>query len=236
MAGAPAKSQDTILTQTADTVSAVADKVGEVLNVGGGAGKGEKEVDVPESEFEQILFLECSILYQKQVELSTHHPFTIHTLPFPFLVSYCTAFYIIDAIYVDEKSGSDTTGTGSSTSPYLSPLQALISTYPTESSTSTPDSRPIYTLKPSTDSSSSSQWVAISGAAFKKAKKGLETHYKKQKKLEENKEQMEREEREKVEREKVRREEAAGVVLVEPTEGGRAEKVGERRSTARLQR
>jgi asparaginyl-tRNA synthetase len=127
-----------------------------------------------------------------------------------------------DAIYVDEKAGSDATGSGSITSPFATPLAALISAT-TLSSPEFPATRTVLVRKP--DSVEIAEWVPISGAGLKKAKKNLEGHWKKVKKAEEGKEAKAKEEREKAEREAKRREEASKIVLTEDVSQGKAPKV-----------
>jgi hypothetical protein len=127
-----------------------------------------------------------------------------------------------DAIYVDEKAGSDATGSGSITSPFATPLAALISAT-TLSSPEFPATRTVLVRKP--DSVEIAEWVQISGAGLKKAKKNLEGHWKKVKKAEEGKEAKAKEEREKAEREAKRREEASRIVLTEDVSQGKAPKV-----------
>ncbi len=75
------------------------------------------------------------------------------------------------------------------------------------------------------DSTEINEWVPVSGAGLKRAKKGLEGHWKKAKKEEENKEARLKEEKEKEAREVKRREEAAKIVLKEDVSEGKAPKV-----------
>ncbi|GHJ86726.1 hypothetical protein NliqN6_3128 [Naganishia liquefaciens] len=125
-----------------------------------------------------------------------------------------------EPIYVDEKAGSDETGNGSSTAPFLTPFHALLTTFP---SAEAAIDRPIFTRK--ADSTEVNEWQPISGAGMKKAKKLLDAHWKKVKKAEEGREAAEREAKEKAEREQKRREEASKIVLVEDESKPRAQKV-----------
>lgn len=125
-----------------------------------------------------------------------------------------------EPIYVDEKAGSDETGNGSETAPFLTPFHALLTTFP---SADAELNRPVFTRK--ADSTERNEWQPISGAGMKKAKKLLDAHWKKVKKAEEGREAAEREAKEKAEREQKRRAEAAKVVLVEDASKPRAEKV-----------
>lgn len=121
---------------------------------------------------------------------------------------------------MDEKAGSDETGNGSSTAPFLTPFHALLTTFP---SADADINRPVFTRK--ADSTERNEWQPISGAGMKKAKKLLDAHWKKMKKAEEGREAAEREAKEKAEREQKRREEAAKIVIVEDASKPRAEKV-----------
>lgn len=125
-----------------------------------------------------------------------------------------------DAIYVDEKTGSDETGNGSSTAPFQTPFHALLTSFP---SAEAEINRPVLVLK--NDSTERNDWQPISGAAMKKAKKLLDAHWKKVKKAEQGREAAEKEAKEKAEREQKKREEAAKIVLVEDSTKPRAEKV-----------
>ncbi|KAJ9098497.1 hypothetical protein QFC19_006365 [Naganishia cerealis] len=125
-----------------------------------------------------------------------------------------------EPIYVDEKTGSDETGTGTTTAPFQTPFHALLTTFP---SADVEITRPVLVLKQ--DSTERNDWQPISGAAMKKAKKLLDAHWKKVKKAEQGREAAEKEAKEKAERELKKREEAAKIVLVEDPTKARAEKV-----------
>ncbi|KIO21190.1 hypothetical protein M407DRAFT_245557 [Tulasnella calospora MUT 4182] len=106
-------------------------------------------------------------------------------------------------VYVDEGTGSDDTGDGTSEKPYGTVLGAMVAKGQDVS---------ILTRKQPTD-----EWAAITPTALKKAKKSYELHEKKMKKAAENKEKLDKEAAELKEREAKKLEESKKIQLVEDT-------------------
>lgn len=115
---------------------------------------------------------------------------------------------------MDEGTGSDETGDGTSEKPYATVLHAMVAKGQDAS---------ILTRKQATD-----DWAAITPTALKKAKKSYELHEKKMKKAAENKDKLEKEAAELKEREAKKLEESKKIQLVEDTSLPTATKVRSR--------
>ena len=117
-------------------------------------------------------------------------------------------------LYIDEKAGSDDTGTGAELSPFATPLAAYQFLSPPPTADANPSS--IVTLMVrKTDSVERNEWVEMSASARKRLVKGIEGWRKKEAKRTAEGDKAERDRLETEEREHKRREEAKGVVLVD---------------------
>ncbi|EIW71684.1 hypothetical protein TREMEDRAFT_71235 [Tremella mesenterica DSM 1558] len=120
----------------------------------------------------------------------------------------------LPVLYIDEKTGSDTTGNGTELSPFATPLHAYLSISPAPSTDADPTSAVILLVR-KVDSAVHNEWVELSASAKKKLVKGVQGVRAKEAKRAQEGEKAEREKAEAAEREKKRREEAKGVVLVD---------------------
>ena len=132
----------------------------------------------------------------------------------------------LPVLYVDEKAGSDSTGTGAELAPFATLLAAYQSLSPSASSDASPTTVATFLLR-KTDSVEHNEWVPISGSAGKRLLKGIEIWRKKETKRGAEGEKLEREKREGEERDRKRREEAKGVVLVDDSSKGEALRVSQ---------
>jgi asparaginyl-tRNA synthetase len=111
-------------------------------------------------------------------------------------------------VYIDEKAGSDTTGTGAELAPYATALAAYQSLKPQPSSDATPTSVANLLVRKA-DSVERNEWVELSASAKKKLVRLIEQWRKK----------------EAEERDRLKREEAKSVVLVDDSSKGEAKRV-----------
>jgi asparaginyl-tRNA synthetase len=116
-------------------------------------------------------------------------------------------------LYIDEKAGSDETGTGAELAPFASALAAYQSLSPEASSDATPSAVANFLFRKA-DSVERNEWVEISGAGKKKLVKNIDGWRKKEAKKVADGAKMEKERKEMEERDAKKREEAKGVVLV----------------------
>jgi asparaginyl-tRNA synthetase len=127
-------------------------------------------------------------------------------------------------LYIDEKAGSDTSGTGAELSPFQTLLVAYQSISPASSSDADPTKSAIFMVR-KPDSVERNEWVEMTTSARKKLVKGIEGWRKKEAKAAVEGERIAKEQKELEERETKRREEARGVVLVDDESKGAAKKV-----------
>lgn len=129
------------------------------------------------------------------------------------------------AIYIDEKTGSDTTGTGSESTPFATLLAAYQSTSPSPETDAEPFKNATFLVRKVEEDKA--EWVEPSASAKKKLIKGIELWRKKEARAAVEGERLAKEKAEAEEREKKRREEAKSVVLVDDASKGEAKKVSE---------
>lgn len=127
-------------------------------------------------------------------------------------------------MYIDEKAGSDTEGTGAELAPFATPLAAYQSLNPSASTDTNPSQAALLLVR-KVDSVERNEYVEISTSAKKKLVKGIEGWRKKEAKKGAEGDKMAKEKKEAEEREAKRREEAKGVVLVDDESKGVATKV-----------
>lgn len=127
-------------------------------------------------------------------------------------------------LFVDEKAGSDATGTGAELSPFASPLAAYQSLHPAPVSDAAPTSIANFLVRKA-DSVERNEWVELSATATKRLGKAIEAWRKKEARLAAEGEKPEKERLAAEERDKKRREEAKGIVLVDDESKGSAQKV-----------
>ncbi|ORY34888.1 hypothetical protein BCR39DRAFT_515384 [Naematelia encephala] len=120
----------------------------------------------------------------------------------------------LPVVYIDEKAGSDTTGTGEELSPFATPLAAYQSLKPAPTSDANPSAAATFLVRKA-DSVERNEWVELSASAKKKLVKGIDGWRKKEAKRGAEGERLEKERKEHEERERKRREEAKGVVLID---------------------
>ncbi|KAK8849495.1 asparagine-tRNA ligase [Kwoniella newhampshirensis] len=120
----------------------------------------------------------------------------------------------LPVIYVDEKAGSDSTGTGAELAPFATPLAAYQSLRPTPASDATPSALATFLVR-KPDSVERNEWVEISASAKKKLVKSIGGWRKSEVKLAAEGERLEKERKAQEEKDALRREEAKSVVLVD---------------------
>lgn len=116
-------------------------------------------------------------------------------------------------LYVDEKSGSDSIGTGTKTSPFASALAAYLSLGPQRTQKDPFALVNLQILKPAASAEGAPEYTEITASAKKKLVKGIEAHWKKVEKQEKDGERLAKEKAEAEERDRKRRIEAGKVVL-----------------------
>ncbi|WVN86962.1 asparagine-tRNA ligase [Cryptococcus depauperatus CBS 7841] len=117
-------------------------------------------------------------------------------------------------LYIDEKAGSDTDGTGVELSPFATPLAAYQSLKPAPASDADPTSVATFMVR-KVDSVELAEWVELTASAKKKLVKNIEGWRKKEAKMAAEGERLEKQKKEQEERERLRREEAKSVVLID---------------------
>lgn len=122
----------------------------------------------------------------------------------------------LPTLYIDEKAGSDATGTGEELSPFATPLAAYQSLNPPPSADASPSSVATFLVR-KPDSVERNEYVELSVSARKKLVKGIDGWRKKEAKKAIEGEKQEAERKAAEERDANRREEAKSVVLVEDT-------------------
>jgi asparaginyl-tRNA synthetase len=127
-------------------------------------------------------------------------------------------------VYIDEKAGSDTTGTGAELAPYATALAAYQSLKPQPSSDATPTSVANLLVRKA-DSVERNEWVELSASAKKKLVRLIEQWRKKEAKALADGERLEKAKKEAEERDRLKREEAKSVVLVDDSSKGEAKRV-----------
>jgi asparaginyl-tRNA synthetase len=169
------------------------------------------------------------------------------SLPFePWPVELISFLPSLLSVYIDETltPSADYKPTGSQSSPYPTPLAALLARGPT--STNLFVKKALFPPKAAADIAGDALEKAandvnitdpagyqpIAGAALKKAKKGYELEMKKREKEEANREKMQAKEEEDRKREEKKREEAGKIVLVEDPSLDKAKKVCSRPVTS----
>jgi asparaginyl-tRNA synthetase len=130
----------------------------------------------------------------------------------------------LPVLYIDEKAGSDSTGTGAELSPFATPLAAYQSIHPSPESDANPTGLATFMVR-KPDSVERNEYVELTASAKKKLVKGIELWRKKEAKLAQEGERLAREKKEQEERDAKRREEAKGVVLVDDSSKGEAKRV-----------
>lgn len=134
----------------------------------------------------------------------------------------------LPTLYIDEKAGSDTTGTGAELAPFASALAAYQSLQAPASADANPTAIANFLVR-KPDSVQRNEWVELGTSARKKLIKGIEVQRKKEAKLAQDGEKAEKAKKEADERDAKRREEAKSVVLVDDESKGAAKKVSRRR-------
>ncbi|WVQ79409.1 asparagine-tRNA ligase [Cryptococcus sp. DSM 104549] len=120
----------------------------------------------------------------------------------------------LPVLYIDEKAGSDATGTGAELSPFASALAAYQSLKPAPESDANPSALATFMVR-KPDSVERNEWVEISASAKKKLVKTVGGWRKNEAKLAQEGERLEKQRKEQEEKDKLRREEAKSVVLVD---------------------
>ncbi|KIR29504.1 asparagine-tRNA ligase [Cryptococcus deuterogattii LA55] len=120
----------------------------------------------------------------------------------------------LPVVYIDEKTGSDTEGTGAELSPFASPLAAYQSFNPSPESDANPSSVATFMVRKA-DSVERNDWVELSASAKKKLVKSIGGWRKAEAKLAAEGERLEKQRQEQAEKDRLRREEAKNVVLVD---------------------
>ena len=134
------------------------------------------------------------------------------------------AFIGLPVLYIDEKAGSDFTGTGAELSPFSTPLAAYQAIQPPISADASPTTV-VTLLVRKADSVERNEWIEMSASGKKKLVKAIEAWRRKEAKKATDGDKAERERKEGEERERKRREEATGVILVDDVGRGQASKV-----------
>lgn len=119
-------------------------------------------------------------------------------------------------LYVDEKKGSDSTGKGTESAPFVTPVAAYLSLNPSTESDKDPLSVVNILVRKPAEGDAPESWSELSGAGKKKLAKGVDVQRKKAAKLAADGERLEKERKEQEARDKKRREEAAQVKIAEP--------------------
>lgn len=117
-------------------------------------------------------------------------------------------------LYIDEKAGSDSTGTGAELAPFATPLAAYQSLNAPASSDSNPFAIATFLVR-KPDSVERNEWVELGKSAQKKLVKGIEIYRKKELKQAQDGDKLAKAQKEQEERDVKRREEAKSVVLVD---------------------
>ncbi|OCF61780.1 asparagine-tRNA ligase [Kwoniella mangroviensis CBS 10435] len=117
-------------------------------------------------------------------------------------------------LYIDEKAGSDSTGTGAELSPFATPLAAYQSLNPSPESDANPTNVANLMVRKA-DSVERNEWVEISTSAKKKLVKNIGGWRKSQAKSAAEGDKLAKDKADKEEKERKRREEAKSVVLVD---------------------
>lgn len=120
----------------------------------------------------------------------------------------------LPVVYIDEKAGSDTEGTGAELSPFASPLAAYQSFKPSPESDANPSSVATFMVR-KVDSVERNDWIELSASAKKKLVKSIGGWRKAEAKLAAEGERLEKQKKEQAEKDRLRREEAKNVVLVD---------------------
>ncbi|WWD20119.1 asparagine-tRNA ligase [Kwoniella shandongensis] len=120
----------------------------------------------------------------------------------------------LPVLYIDEKAGSDSTGTGAELEPFATPLVAYQSLKPAPTSDATPSSVATFMVR-KPDSVERNEWVELSASAKKKLVKSIGGWRKSEAKLAAEGERLEKERKAQEEKDALRREEAKSVVLVD---------------------
>ncbi|ADV22370.1 asparagine-tRNA ligase [Cryptococcus gattii E566] len=120
----------------------------------------------------------------------------------------------LPVVYIDEKTGSDTEGTGAELSPFASPLAAYQSFNPSPEADANPSSVATFMVRKA-DSVERNDWVELSASAKKKLVKSIGGWRKAEAKLAAEGERLEKQRQEQAEKDRLRREEAKNVVLVD---------------------
>ncbi|ODN78463.1 asparagine-tRNA ligase [Cryptococcus amylolentus CBS 6039] len=120
----------------------------------------------------------------------------------------------LPTLYIDEKAGSDTEGTGSELSPFATPLAAYQSLKPAPTSDANPTSVANFLVR-KVDSAELSEWVEITPSAKKRFVKGIEGWRKKEAKQALEGARIEKQKQEQAEKDRLRREEAQKIVLLD---------------------
>ena len=117
-------------------------------------------------------------------------------------------------LYIDEKAGSDTEGTGAELAPFQTPLKA----YQSLQAPATSDANPFAVanfLVRKADSVERNEWIELGKSGQKKLVKGIEIWRKKELKAAQEGDKLASAKKEQEERDAKRREEAKSVVLVD---------------------
>ncbi|WRT69492.1 asparagine-tRNA ligase [Kwoniella shivajii] len=120
----------------------------------------------------------------------------------------------LPVLYIDEKAGSDSTGSGAELSPFATPLTAYQSIKPSTESDPNPSSVATFLVRKA-DSVERNEWVEISASAKKKLVKSIGGWRKSEAKLAAEGDRLAKEKAAQEEKEKKRREEAKSIILVD---------------------
>ncbi|WVQ96172.1 asparagine-tRNA ligase [Kwoniella sp. CBS 9459] len=117
-------------------------------------------------------------------------------------------------LYIDEKAGSDSTGTGAELVPFATPLAAYQSLKPSPEADANPSSLATFMVRKQ-DSVERNEWVELSASAKKKLVKTIGGWRKQEAKQAAEGERLAKEKAAQDEKERKRREEAKSIVLVD---------------------
>ncbi|WVF68635.1 asparagine-tRNA ligase [Kwoniella sp. CBS 6097] len=128
-------------------------------------------------------------------------------------------------LYIDEKAGSDSTGTGAELVPFATPLAAYQSLKPSFQDDANPSSLATFMVRKQ-DSVERNEWVELSASAKKKLVKTIGGWRKQEAKQAAEGERLAKEKAAQDEKERKRREEAKSIVLVDdPTKEAKRTKI-----------
>ncbi|WVR08241.1 asparagine-tRNA ligase [Kwoniella sp. DSM 27419] len=120
----------------------------------------------------------------------------------------------LPVLYIDEKAGSDTEGSGAELAPFATPLAAYQSLKPSQENDANPSALATFMVRKA-DSVERNEWVELSASAKKKLVKSVGGWRKQEAKMAAEGERLAKEKAAQDERDRIRREEAKNIVLVD---------------------